>query len=597
MATEIKEKRKRGGQRKSVEHHKRAGTYRRDRHGIPLEAMGPLEPAKPKHLPESKRRGARPPEDWPITKADELALEAGYWFDIRFAEHFRDFCRKYLRHWEGRWRGDPFELQDWQWKHVFGPLYGWFRYDKELGRPVRRFRMVYIELPKKNGKSPMGAAVGTYALYGDGEGGALVLSIATTKQQANIVHRHAIKYVRVSPDLCDRSKILEHQSVIRYPALDGTYAAVPSDGTATNEGPQVSCLVADELHVWKGRQQWEELRWSFAGRTEPILFSITTAGDDFQSVCREQHDKALRVASGQSVDHSFLGYVAAADDDDDPSDPAVWRKANPSYGTIILESEMRSSWEAAKDSPSEVEAFKRYRLNIWRTSESPWLPYDKWVACGEDYTVDDLIGERCCGALDVSTVRDFTAFVLAFDCADGKVRLLPWFWLPEAEVENKTRSGDFRIWRQHGLLKATPGDVVDYNIVEEDVREIVERFQCEKFAYDPWNAEVITARIEEATGVKRIEFRQGMATFAEPTKRFEKLVCSGGLAHPRHEILDWMIQHCAVETDKNGNIRPIKPKAGDTRKVDGVVCSVMSLSMLGESEPRCIYETRGPVVV
>jgi len=537
--------------------------------------MPPLDFPKPAHLPPSKRRV---PKRWIRDPSDERAKAAGCWFDERFVDHFREFGRRYLRHWEGRrWAGKPFELLDWQLDFVFGPLFGWFRFDDELGRPVRRFNRCYVEVPKKNGKSPMGAYVGAYILCADSESGAKVFSAATAKDQAAIVHNHAIQMIRAAPELEARTKVNRTTKSIHYAPSESYYSVISSDGDR-QEGLNGNACIIDELHVWRGRELWDALRWMFASRDEPILFAITTAGNDMQSVCRAQHDYALRVASGEIEDQGFLGYIAAADDDDDPGDPAVWAKANPSLGHTFRLSEIEESYNEAKDSPALLASFKRYRLNIWQTAETPWLEYDRWFACGADYTAEDLQGLPCYAGLDLAKTRDMTALVLCF-VRDETFALWPYFWLPEETARNKSAPAYYRTWEDAGLLETTPGDTADYAIITERIVQIVEQFQCASMAYDPWNAASVVQRVESQTGIEMKQFGQTVTNFAYPTKEFERLVLSGGIEHPRHDVLSWQAQHVQVWSDASGNLRPIKPKHGDHRKIDGIVAAIMALAL------------------
>jgi phage terminase large subunit-like protein len=95
--------------------------------------------------------------EWIRSPRDEKAVLEGCWFDVRAAERVRTFFTRFLRHSKGQWAGQPFELLDWQWRKVVGPLFGWKRADG-----TRRYRRAYIEVPKKNGKSALFSGLSLY---------------------------------------------------------------------------------------------------------------------------------------------------------------------------------------------------------------------------------------------------------------------------------------------------------------------------------------------------------------------------------------------------------------------------------------------------
>lgn len=527
--------------------------------------------------------------------ADEVAIERGYWFDERFAEHFRGFGRKYLRLWEGaQWAGKPFELLEWQWLDVFAPLFGWFRFDDELGRPVRRYTRAFIFVPKKNGKSPMAAYVGAYGLIADGEPGGKTFSAATTKEQAAIVHGHAVEMIKSSSEELYPERIKIHGSTkcITYLPLNATYRAI-SSGPRAQEGLN-GCAICDEIHVWQGRRLWDALKYCTASRTEPMTFMITTAGEDVsveESVCREQYEYAQSVLNGSVEDLGFFSYLREASPDDDPGDPAVWAKANPSLGTILRQTEMAEAYKEAQKSGAAMASFCRYRLNIWSATSHPWLDGEAWKACQHTFTADDLEGEPCYAGLDLSQSDDTSALVLVFPRDDGTYRQLAWFWLPEDTIQKYRDRIDYAAWVKQGFLETTPYDWVDEGAIETRLVEIVGRFDLRMLLYDPYRAETLTQRIENDHGIPRLKFDQTIKNFAEPTSAYESLVKKGLLHHNGNPVLSWQAKNVRVITDSNANCRPVKPKREDLRKIDGIVAGIMALSeAIGHATAGGVYD-------
>lgn len=515
---------------------------------------------------------------WIQTAADERAAADGCWFDEAAGEYVVEFFRRFLRHWEGRWAGEPFELMPWQYERLIMPLFGWKRHN-EFGKPVRRFNRAYVEVPKKNGKSPTGAAIGLYMLVADGEPGAKVFSAAVDKDQAKIVHTHAIKMVEASTPLQSILTINRSTSNIHFAGTNSYYRALSGDKTkGAKEGLNGNCCIIDELHAWKGRSFWDELKYMGASREQPLMFAITTAGDDMLSVCRQQHEYAQKVIRGDTVDHSFFGLIFQADADDPWDHPDTWAKANPSLGYTVTRGEFQQSVNEAKESPSQISSFKRYRLNIWATGENPWLKLDDWLQkCQKSYTDDDLAGEPCYGGLDLSRTRDMTAFVLAFpDDETEEVKLLPYFWLPEARAKEMPNKEELFRWAEQGHIELTPGNIVDYGFVKRRILELCDKFDLLELAFDPKYAEELTQSIEQETGVDRVEFPQSRLHFTGPSKEFERRVIAGLMQHNGNPILTWQIGHAQVKADPDGNIKPVKREPNDYRTVDGVIAAIMA---------------------
>ncbi len=580
---------------KPIEDHILEGTYRKHRHG---PAPTPLTLHKPvvTRLPTKKDT-----KKWIRSEADERAVANGCRFSEELAAYFVEWIVKYCRHSEGFWAGKPFEPMDWQRNELFYPLFGWVKKGAKPfdGLIVRRFRRVYVEIPKKNGKSPTGAVIGTYMMAGDGEVGAKVFSIATDKKQAGICHTHAIHMVEDSPELSALCKINHTTQLIVFNPTRSKYSVVAKvPGGA--EGLNGNCAILDEVHAWYGDKLFRAVKYMGRSRPSPIIFQITTAGDDMQSVCRQQHDYGRGVLSGDIHDDGFLPVIYAADRDDDWTDEKTWEKANPSLDHLISRDTLREDCNEAQNSPRLISTFKRYGLNIWGTAENPWLRMDKWARCAAKFTEEDLAGQPCWAGLDLSKCLDMTALALVFRDPDlsDLYRQLVYYWLPEDTVRERAHLASYREWERLGFLEVTPGDSCDYAFVRKRIVAIKEMFDLQELVYDPQYAEYFTDELEKDYGIARVEFRQGMLSYAEPTSEYERLVTSGKLLHNDNPITNWQAGHVMVKTDENKNIRPVKQKHGDYRTIDGIVGGVMALSRVLAGGPQASrYETEEPIVL
>lgn len=515
---------------------------------------------------------------WIRSEADERAVLAGMRFDIERVERVRMFGEKLLRFCEGPTAGQPFTWMDWQYHDLFGPLFGWVKPSEFYNRWVRRYDRVYCQVAKKNGKSPTGAFVGTYMTCGDEEPGAKVFSVATNRDQASIVHNTAIQMVEASPRLMDILKINRTTKSISHGPSNSIYRALASDPKG-NEGLNSNCMIVDELHAWKDRTLWDCLKWAFASRPEPILFVITTSGDDTESVCYEQYNYAKSVNRGDILDLGFLGLIYEPDEKDDDDDPATWKKSNPSLGTTIDPSRFAADHTEARVKPSTWAAFRRYRLNRWGVAESAWLPTGSWSQCARDYGAEDLIDQTCYAGLDLATVSDLSSLVLDFPNFESETpefKTLAFHWLPEATAREYRKRLSIDEWVERGWLELTPGDVTDFNFIRRRIQQVNELFNLQELAFDPWKAEQFTQALEQEDGIKRVEFRQTIVNFAEATSELERLILSQRMHHNRNGLLAWQFNHVKVVTDASGNKRPVKPKPDDIRKIDGVVALIMA---------------------
>ena len=313
-----------------------------------------------------------------------------------------------LCHTKGTWARKPFELIEWQEqiiRDIFGVL-------KPNG--YRQFNTAYIEIPKKQGKSELAAAVALLLTCGDGEERAEVYGCAADRQQASIVFNVAADMVRMCPALSKRVKILDSQKRLIYQPTGSIYQVLSAD-VGNKHGFNTHGVVFDELHTQPNRKLFDVMtKGSGDARMQPLYFLITTAGNDTKSICYEIHQKAQDIIAGRKIDHTFYPVIYGAEESDDWTDPKVWKKANPSLGITVGIDKVKDACESAKQNPGEENSFRQLRLNQWVKQAVRWMPMDKWDKCESTVSEDDLEGRVCYGGLDLSSTTDITAFVLVF---------------------------------------------------------------------------------------------------------------------------------------------------------------------------------------
>jgi phage terminase large subunit-like protein len=539
----------------------------------------------------------------PGEEADERALLNGCWFSPHRANHWLKFADTYGTLTEGAFKGKPFKLLEWQ-QVDSARVFGWLRNNPEWGMPVRRFRFWYEEVPKKNGKTPLLSLVGNYLLFGDSFERQINLYLAaTTRKQAERCLMHAIRQVKNSDELRAVANIRKLEGFSSIEFGDNNWQVVAADPESA-DGVNGHCL-ADELHRWKGFEFFNALKYMIASQPEGLFVGITTAGADTECVCKQLHDHTLAVNSGRVEDESFYGAIYAATEDDDPHDEKTWLKANPSLGTTrdhpLKLSTFRQDYESCKQDPTQWPSFLRLRLNLWLSSENGWLdqacprrladwdagPTErkssgrKRIDCYEAFTLDDLEkikAVRVGLGMDFASVRDTNAAVLSIEDEKGIVRVHPWFWLPEAEALRQAKRVPYQSWAKQGLITLTPGDVVDYSKIFQDLVAICKRFGVEKFYYDSqFQAEWLMQRLEEDTGAERVVFPQTIMAYGPVVKEAERRIISHDLRHNGHHVLTWQMANAVAYENANGDKRLVKRKRGDYRKVDGPQAMLQSL--------------------
>lgn len=514
--------------------------------------------------------------------------------DSKYNKTMADYAVSFIEclcHTKGTWAGKPFELIDWQEqiiRDVFGIL-------KPNG--YRQFNTAYIEIPKKQGKSELAAAVALLLCCGDGEQRAEVYGCAADRQQASIVFEVAADTVRMCPALSKRVKLLASQKRIIYLPTHSFYQVLSADAYSKH-GFNVSDVIFDELHTQPNRKLFDVMtKGSGDARTQPLYFLITTAGTDTHSICYETHQKALDIIAGRKIDATFYPVIYGAKDTDDWTDVKVWKKANPSLGITVGMDKVEAACESARQNPAEENAFRQLRLNQWVKQAIRWMPMDKWDACAFPVQPDELKGRVCYGGLDLSSTTDITAFVLVFppqDEADNYV-VLPYFWIPEENVSLRVRRDHvpYDVWQKQGFLHTTEGNVVHYGYIEKFIETMGEQYNIREIAFDRWGAVQMVQNLE-GMGFTVVPFGQGFKDMSPPTKELMKLTLEKKIAHGGHPVLRWMMDNIFIKSDPAGNIKPDKEKS--TEKIDGVVATIMALDRAircGNDTSESVYDRHG----
>jgi len=500
-----------------------------------------------------------------------------------------------LKHTKGTWYDEPFELIDWQ-EQIIRDIFGTLK-----SNGYRQFNTAYIEIPKKQGKSELAAAVALLLTCGDGEERAEVYGCAADRKQASIVFDVAADMVRLNPTLSRTVKILDSQKKLIYMPTGSSYQVLSAD-VANKHGFNTHGVVFDELHTQPNRKLFDVMtQGSGDARMQPLYFLITTAGDDTNSICYEVHQKAKDILEGRKIDHTFYPVIFGADEADDWTDPKTWKKANPSLGITVGIDKVKAACESAQQNPGEENAFRQLRLNQWVKQAVRWMPMDKWDKCAFPVIEKALEGRVCYGGLDLSSTTDITAFVLVFPPEDeaDKYVVLPYFWIPEENLPVRVRRDHvpYDVWERQGFMQTTEGNVVHYGFIEKFIEQLGEKYNIREIAFDRWGAVQMVQNLE-GMGFTVVPFGQGFKDMSPPTKELMKLTLEQCIAHGGHPVLRWMMDNISIRSDPAGNIKPDKERS--TEKIDGAVATIMALDRAircGNDTSASVYDSRGIVFI
>jgi phage terminase large subunit-like protein len=524
-------------------------------------------------------------------------------FDDAAARHAIDFFR-FLRHSKGEWAGQTVELEPWQ-QFVIALVFGWMAQDDQ-GSWLRRFRTTFLEVARKNGKSTIAAGVGLYLFDADGEPGAEVYTAATKRDQARITHSEATRMVKASPFL--RRRIRTFKDNLNILNTAAKFEPLGSD-TDSMDGLNVHGAIVDELHAHKNRETWDLLDTATGSRRQALMFGITTAGVDRQSLCWDMHEYTEKILVGLVQDDSFFGLIYTLDpkvvdvdgrvieEGDDWEDERCWVKANPNLGVSKKIEDMRRKALQAKEMPTMLNSFLQRELNVWTQATVRWVNAPKWLACNQPVDADGLLGRTCYGGLDLSSTTDVTAFVLVFSpqVPTDPYQVICRFWIPEETMKLRTKRDrmQYQTWVRQGYMVTTPGDAVDHDFVLAEIEELRQRYDIQEIAFDRWGAAHVQTKLQDMGGEDwLVQFGQGFASMSAPMNELERLILSGRLAHGGNPVLTWMAGNLVATMDSAGNKKPDKAKS--TEKIDGMVALIMALDRATRHQPKeSVYEERG----
>lgn len=519
---------------------------------------------------------------------DDLERSEGDWpyrFDPDSAEAVGRFIQL-LPHTKGRWAGAKMELEGWQ-AFIVCALFGWVR--KEDG--ARRFRSAYVEVPRKNGKSLLAAAIGLYMFAADGEPGAEVYSGASTEKQAWEVFGPARLMAKRTEEFQEAFGVgvgAKNLHILETASKFEPIIGKPGDGASPH------CAIADELHEHKTDDLVDTMETGMGARHQPLLFLITTAGSDTGGVCYHWRSQTVSVLEGGLENDSLFGIVYTIDEEDDWTTEEALRKANPNYGVSVSAEFLQSQQKNAVASARKQNVFKTKHLNQWVGAKTSWMNMGAWSHQADAPPLEEWLGTPCWVGIDLASKIDIASVVLLFE-RDGHYYSYSRSYLPEERAQQPDCQ-HYQGWVHEGHLIATDGSMIDHREIGEDIKDDAKRFGIIQAGCDPYGSTQLAVQVMEE-GIEIVEVPQTVKHLSEPMKWVEAKVLAGELHHDGNPCFDWQMGNVVAKVDANDNIFPRKERREN--KIDGPVALIIAMGQaLSVSAPaRSIYEERGALVL
>ena len=484
------------------------------------------------------------------------------------------FNAELLVHTQGDYARTPFVPNRWERREIFEPLFGEVIWDAKRRRYVRRYRELYLLLPRKSGKSQILAAICLYLLVGEGEESAEIYGLALDKDQASHVFRRMARMVELSPTLSARLDVIRSTGRIVDPPTASFMAVIAGDDAGAL-GANPAGAYIDELLTQPSRDLYDALRTGFGTRAQPLLMMATTAESDPDGFAATEREESLRILQDPSRNPQRLVVVYQLAEDEDWTKEANWRKASPALGDYLDIEVLRGEFRRARLNPAEERAFRQFRLNQPVRAVGRAIDLGVWDASGGEVDERELLGGRCCGGLDLATTTDLAA--LCWDFQDGEDHIGVWrLFCPESALEafDRRTAGRASVWARQGRLEVTEGNVIDYEVIRRRIGVDAERFDVVDVAYDRWGATQLVQQLVD-DGLTMVQMGQGFASMSAPTKELLRLIAAGRYRHGGHPAVRWQAANVVTRTDPAGNVKVDKQRS--TEKVDGIVAAVMAL--------------------
>lgn len=484
-----------------------------------------------------------------------------------------------FKHTKGeRWKGKNFVPTPWQ-AFIIANIFGFYK----DGR--RRFTKSYLEMPKKNGKSPLAAAIAGFVFIDSKGSNPEIYSIATELPQAAISWEYAATMLETLDE--EWGGILDisvkrgenNRRILMQAGSDGIFAPLSFGDNERHDGKNPTMGIIDEYHAHKNNRGYKILADGTGMRANPHIMAITTAGFDRQSACYKLREHCTRVLSGVIKDDAMFSMIYTIDVGDDWKDPKTWAKANPNFEISVSRQSFEDDIPSAMSDGSSEVSFRTKKLNEWMDSVTSWVPDVTFEKGNTGFKPP--IGLPHWGALDLARTGDFTAYTKLW-VIDGRYKFTTNYFMPETTV--RQWSGEIgeniRQWAREGWIHLTPGESTDYAYIEDLLIKDWNEGDVISIEYDVANAKDLATRLYNSHEMNLRVFPQTIKEMSLPTKRLQEIMKSGLFEYDGNPVTRWMMGNVNIFTDNNDNqriVKNVKRTLDRNKKVDGPISMVMAL--------------------
>ena len=487
----------------------------------------------------------------------------GYIFDENRASKPIRFIEQFCKHSKGEWAGKPVTLELFQ-KAYISALFGFIHVETGL----RKYRETMFMVGRKNGKSTMLSGIALYMMIADNEPGAEVYSTATKKDQARIIFDETHNMIKQSPDI--NKFIKKRKSDLYFPFTMSKFQPLGKNSD-TLDGLNANCVIMDELHSVKDRNLYEVMKQSQSARRQPLLIMITTAGTVRECIFDDMYAYACSVVDGTFTDDTFLPIIYELDSREEWKDPKAWEKANPGLGTIKKLDDLINKVERAKNNPKDLSGLLVKDFNIRDTISTAWLSFDD-INNENTFDIARFKNAYAIGGADLSITTDLTcATLLMMDKVTQERYITQMYWLPRDSFEKRIQEEKipYDIWLDRGLIRLCNGNTINYSDVTAWFLEMVndKGITPAWIYYDSYSAKYWVEEMENY-GFNMVRCIQGAKTLSLPMQMMGADLKAKKIIYNNNPILKWCLTNTGIQTDRNGNIVPIKAQSAKMR-IDG----------------------------
>jgi phage terminase large subunit-like protein len=511
-----------------------------------------------------------------------------FYFRPEQAEKFLRIVQKF-DHAVGHWETAKIIYEPWQ-KFIWMNIKGFYSHKTKM----IRFRTAHIDVARGNAKSTMASQAALYELCCDNPNGNRIYCAATSRDQAKEVLNGSQIMARKNESFLKHFNVDVRAHEILHHDSNSYMKAISAQANSL-DGKIGQLVITDELHAMQ-RKTFEVLDSGQSKRRDSLLLSITTAGYENAGVGASQRKYAQKVALGEIEDETFFSMVYCLDEEEhDIWNPDNWIMANPNFGISVDPDNFAAKAKKAKENPEDAANFKIKHLNIYLGSLNQFFDVVKWRKNkNQNLDLKKFYGKTCMVGLDLASKIDITSICLVFN-ENNKYQFFWWNFIPEKRLE-ETKNRNYYKYVEQGDLIVTPGEVINYNKIQDKILELSKLVKFRDVMFDPWSAQQMHNNLV-AEGIEMVEFRQNTGNYSEPTKKLQELMFDNTLEHNTGEMLEWCVGNVVCKYDANENVFPRKDH--ESFKIDPIIAAIMGLAgwVAEDDSDASIYGKRDMVII